>query len=44
MDTSIFKAYDVRGKVGSQLNPEVCERIGKAMGDWLPVDGPVAVG
>ncbi|MGH7929089.1 MAG: phosphomannomutase/phosphoglucomutase, partial [Candidatus Binatia bacterium] len=44
MDTSIFKAYDVRGKVGSQLTPEVCERIGKAMADWLPSEGPVVVG
>lgn len=44
MDTSIFKAYDVRGKVGIELTPEVCERIGKALADWLPEDGPVAVG
>lgn len=44
MDTSIFKAYDVRGTVGTQLTPEVCERIGKALADWLPEDGPVALG
>jgi phosphomannomutase len=42
--SSIFKAYDVRGKVGSELNPEVTERVGKAFADWLPTDGPVAVG
>jgi phosphomannomutase len=40
----IFKAYDVRGKVGEELNAEVAERIGRAVGDWLPTDGAVAVG
>jgi phosphomannomutase len=43
LDT-IFKAYDVRGKVGSELNPEVAELIGKAFADWLSVPGPVMVG
>lgn len=41
---AIFKAYDVRGKVGTELTPEVCERIGKAFADWLPEEGIVAVG
>jgi len=41
---SIFKAYDVRGKVGSELTPEVVEKIGRALADWLPNPGPVAVG
>lgn len=41
---TIFKAYDVRGKVGSELTAEVAERIGKAFGDWLPNSGTVAVG
>lgn len=41
---SIFKAYDVRGKVGSELTPEVCETIGKAVASWLPNQGIVAVG
>lgn len=40
----IFKAYDVRGKVGTELTAEVANRIGKAFGDWLPVSGTVAVG
>ncbi len=40
----IFKAYDVRGKVGSELTSEVVQKIGKAMADWLPNEGPVAVG
>jgi phosphomannomutase len=42
--SNIFKAYDVRGKVGSELNAEVAQNIGKAFGDWLPEQGPVAVG
>ncbi|MEI6237217.1 MAG: phosphomannomutase/phosphoglucomutase [Candidatus Saccharibacteria bacterium] len=40
----IFKAYDVRGKVGDELNTNVVEAIGKAMADWLPDKGIVAVG
>jgi phosphomannomutase len=44
MNTEIFKAYDIRGRVGSELNEDVCERVGKAMADWLPTDGAVAVG
>lgn len=42
--SAIFKAYDVRGKVGSELTPEVTNLIGKAFADWLPQAGPVAVG
>ncbi len=42
--SNIFKAYDVRGKVGSELNPDVVSRIGKAFGQWLPEKGAVAVG
>lgn len=41
---SIFKAYDVRGKVGSELTAEVTTKIGKAFAAWLPENGPVAVG
>lgn len=41
---AIFKAYDVRGKVGSELTPEVTKKIGRAFADWLPNEGPVAVG
>lgn len=40
----IFKAYDVRGKVGEQLNDEVVFGIARAFADWLPAEGPVAVG
>ena len=31
MDTSIFKAYDVRGVVPEQLNPAVAARIAAAV-------------
>ncbi|MGH7196964.1 MAG: phosphomannomutase/phosphoglucomutase [Candidatus Saccharimonadales bacterium] len=44
MNTEIFKAYDVRGKVGSELTAEVCQRIGRALATWLPGEGAVAVG
>lgn len=42
--SNIFKAYDIRGKVGDELNPEVAEAIGKAFADWLTEEGTVAVG
>jgi phosphomannomutase len=42
--SGIFKAYDVRGKVGSELTPELLNKIGKAFADWLPAQGVVAVG
>ncbi len=42
--TAIFKAYDVRGKVGSELTPEVLMAIGQAFGSWLPETGTVAIG
>jgi phosphomannomutase len=41
---NIFKAYDIRGKVGTELNADVAERVGKALADWLPNEGAVAVG
>lgn len=44
MNTAIFKAYDVRGKVGTELNEETCKQIGMAFADWLPEQGTVAVG
>ncbi len=40
----IFKAYDVRGKVGSELTAAVARDIGRAFADWLPTEGVVAVG
>lgn len=40
----IFKSYDIRGKVGSELSAEVCQAVGAALADWLPNQGAVAVG
>jgi phosphomannomutase len=40
----IFKAYDIRGKVGSELTPELTKAVGRAFADWLPEQGAVAVG
>lgn len=40
----IFKAYDIRGKVGTELTTEVARLVGAALANWLPTDGPVAVG
>lgn len=42
--SEVFKAYDIRGKVGDQLNDKVCRQIGQAFADWLPQQGVVAVG
>jgi len=42
--SQIFKAYDIRGRVGSELTGEIAERIGRALADWLPTTGTVAVG
>ena len=44
INETIFKAYDVRGKVGSELNAKTSKTIGKAVAAWLPKEGPVAVG
>jgi len=40
----VFKSYDIRGKVGSQLTPELLNMLGQALALWLPKKGPVAVG
>ena len=44
MNAAIFKAYDIRGEVGPDLNTSVCLDIGRALADWLPERGTVAVG
>jgi phosphomannomutase len=44
VNEAIFKAYDVRGRVGTELNAGVSELIGRAFADWLPESGVVAVG
>lgn len=40
----IFKSYDIRGKVGSELSPGIAKAVGQAFADWLPSAGTVAVG
>jgi phosphomannomutase len=30
-----FKAYDVRGKLGEELNDDIAYRIGRAYGEFL---------
>ena len=30
-----FKAYDIRGQIPSQLNPDICYRIGNATAAFL---------
>lgn len=42
--SAIFKAYDVRGRVGSELTQQAVEAIGVAFGQWLPENGVVSVG
>lgn len=40
----IFKAYDIRGKVNTELTPKLVKKIGKVFANWLPTDGQVVVG
>lgn len=40
----IFKAYDIRGAVPQDLNEDIAYKVGKALADFLPKDGAVAVG
>jgi len=40
---SIYRAYDIRGEYGKDLNEEIAEKIGKAYGTLLG-EGTVAVG
>ncbi len=42
--SEIFKSYDIRGEVDSQLNAESVKNIARAYADWLPTKGTVAVG
>ncbi|MFH1182077.1 MAG: hypothetical protein V1702_03915 [Candidatus Woesearchaeota archaeon] len=43
MNTSFFKAYDIRGLIGTELDAEKAERIGKALGTFIK-GMPVVVG
>ena len=42
-EITCFKAYDVRGRVPSELNEEVAYRIGRAYAEFVGADR-VAVG
>lgn len=35
MRLTCFKAYDIRGKLGDELNEEIARRIGRAYGEYL---------
>ncbi|MFL2535183.1 MAG: phosphomannomutase, partial [Candidatus Azotimanducaceae bacterium] len=35
MDLSCFKAYDIRGRIPDQLNPNLARDLGKAYATWL---------
>lgn len=40
----IFKAYDIRGRVGSELTPALMKKVGAAFSSWLKEEGVVAIG
>ncbi|MHB1864839.1 MAG: phosphomannomutase/phosphoglucomutase [Candidatus Saccharimonadales bacterium] len=42
--TNIFKAYDIRGKVGTELTPDIALVIGRSFTSWLGNKTPIAVG
>ena len=43
--SSIFKACDIRGKVGSELSNDLCQSVGVAFSNWLTTqDKPLLVG
>ena len=43
LDPGIFRAYDIRGLVGSQLNAQVAARIGQAIGTVMAEQGLVDI-
>ncbi|MDZ4278992.1 MAG: phosphomannomutase/phosphoglucomutase [Dehalococcoidia bacterium] len=46
IDSGIFRAYDIRGKVGAGITAETAELLGKAFGTYVASDGEaeIAVG
>lgn len=42
--SAIFKAYDIRGKVGTELTEELVSRVGHSFAAWLHGEGPVVIG
>jgi phosphomannomutase len=41
---SCFKAYDIRGQLGAELNEDIAYRIGRAYAKWLKADSVVVGG
>jgi len=41
MRLDCFKAYDIRGRIPDQLNPDVCYRIGRAYAQFLKPENVV---
>ena len=39
IDAGIFRAYDIRGKVGTSLTPEVARTVGRAFGTYVAPSG-----
>ena len=39
-----FKAYDVRGIVPTEINPDLAYRIGRALADQLPTAQKICIG
>ncbi len=44
MEITCFKAYDIRGKLGEELNEEVAYRIGRGYAQWLKPETVVVGG
>lgn len=44
MKLTCFKAYDIRGRLGDELNDEIAYRIGRAYGEYLQPDNVVVGG
>ena len=41
--STIFSAYDIRGRVGESLTIEYAWTVGKAFAEWLPEEGSVVI-
>jgi phosphomannomutase len=41
--STIFSAYDIRGRAGDTLTNEQAWNVGKAFAEWLPYEGAVIV-
>lgn len=44
IDTSIFKAYDIRGVYPDSINDDIAYRIGQGYADFVKPDGEVMIG